>query len=44
MAVNVSNTKFIIFHTLGKHIDYIFKIFYDENEPDEQKPEVSKVG
>jgi hypothetical protein len=37
MAVNVSKTKFIIFHTRGKIIDDNIKILYDDNEPDQTK-------
>jgi hypothetical protein len=35
MAVNVSKTKFIIFHTRGKNIDPNLKLYYDDNEPNE---------
>jgi hypothetical protein len=36
MAVNVGKTKFIIFHTRGKHINPDLKLYYDDNEPDDQ--------
>jgi hypothetical protein len=39
MAVNVSKTKYMIFHTRGKPIDRTLKIFYD-NEPNELKPDL----
>jgi hypothetical protein len=39
MAVNVSKTKYIIFHTRGKPVDNTVKIFYNDNEPDESFPE-----
>jgi hypothetical protein len=39
MAVNVSKTKYIIFHTRGKPVDNTVKILYDDNEPDENFPE-----
>jgi len=39
MAVNVSKTKFIIFHTRGKPIDVNeCKIFYNDNEPNNNDP------
>ncbi len=33
MVVNVSKTKFIIFHTKGKNVDCNLKLYYDDNEP-----------
>ena len=33
MVVNVSKTKFIIFHTKGKNVDRNLKLYYDDNEP-----------
>ncbi len=39
MAVNVSKTKFIIFHTKGKPIiENEAKIFYNDNEPVQNDP------
>ncbi len=39
MVVNVSKTKFIIFHTKGKPVnDNECKIFYNDNEPDKNDP------
>jgi hypothetical protein len=38
MAVNVSKTKFIIFHTKGKIIDNDIHLTYDDNEPNENNP------
>jgi hypothetical protein len=38
IAVNVSKTKFIIFHTRGKPIDKTPKLIYDDNEPTEHNP------
>jgi hypothetical protein len=38
IAVNVSKTKFIIFHSRGKPINNTLKLIYDDNEPNEQKP------
>jgi hypothetical protein len=38
MAVNVSKTKFIIFHTRGKRVNDNIKILYDDNEPDMHDP------
>jgi hypothetical protein len=39
MAVNVSKTKFIIFHTRGKPINNNeCKIFYNDNEPNDNDP------
>jgi hypothetical protein len=35
MAINVSKTKFILFHTRGKNIEPNLKLFYDDNEPNE---------
>jgi hypothetical protein len=40
MAVNVSKTKFIIFHTRGKPIDKTLKLIYDDNEPTEHNPDL----
>jgi hypothetical protein len=40
MAVNVSKTKFIIFHTRGKRIDNNIKILFDDNEPDQTNPQL----
>jgi hypothetical protein len=40
MAVNVSKTKFIIFHTRGKNIDPSLKILYDDNEPNCNNPDL----
>ncbi len=39
MAVNVSKTKYIIFHTGGNPVGNTIKILYDDNEPDENVPE-----
>jgi hypothetical protein len=38
MAVNVSKTKFIIFHTKGKQVDNNIELTYDDNEPNQQDP------
>ncbi len=38
MAVNVSKTKFIIFHTKGKQVDNNIELTYDDNEPNQQNP------
>jgi hypothetical protein len=35
MAVNVGKTKYIIFHARGKHINPNLKLYYDDNEPNE---------
>jgi hypothetical protein len=40
MAVNVSKTKFIIFHTKGKKIPPNISLTYDDNEPDQNNPEL----
>ncbi len=40
MAVNVSKTKYIIFHTRGKNIDPNLKVYYNDNEPNENKPDL----
>jgi hypothetical protein len=40
MAVNVSKTKFIIFHTKGKRIPPNISLTYDDNEPDQNNPEL----
>ncbi len=40
MAVNVSKTKFIIFHTRGKNIDPSLKVFYDDNKPNNNNPDL----
>jgi hypothetical protein len=45
MAVNVSKTKFIVFHTKGKTIDNSISLTYDDNEPNQYDPNlVSSVG
>ena len=39
MAVNVSKTKFILFHTKGTKIDPIItRLFYNDNEPNQNDP------
>jgi hypothetical protein len=38
IAVNVSKTKFIIFHTKGNIINGNIQLVYDDNEPGEQNP------
>jgi hypothetical protein len=39
MAVNVSKTKFILFHTKGTKIDPITtRLFYNDNEPNQNNP------
>ncbi len=38
MAVNVSKTKFIIFHTKGKITDHSIHLTYDDNKPNENDP------
>jgi hypothetical protein len=35
MAVNVGKTKYIIFHARGKPINSNLKLYYDDNEPNE---------
>jgi hypothetical protein len=40
MAVNVSKTKFIIFHTKDKKIPPNISLTYDDNEPDQNNPEL----
>jgi hypothetical protein len=40
MAVNVGKTKYIIFHTRGKHIPPNLKLIYDDNEPNETNAEL----
>ena len=41
MAVNISKTKFIIFHNKGKKIDLNGQsIFFDDNEPNESDPQL----
>jgi hypothetical protein len=40
MAVNDSKTKYIIFHTRGKNIEPNLKVYYDDNEPNENKPDL----
>jgi hypothetical protein len=35
MAVNVSKTKYIIFHARGRPINPDLKLYYDDNEPNE---------
>jgi hypothetical protein len=42
MAVNVSKTKFIIFHTKGKNVDKSLKLLYDDNEPNQNDPDLIK--
>jgi hypothetical protein len=39
MAVNVSKTKFMLFHTRGKPIDQHIDITYDDNEPNCDDPQ-----
>jgi hypothetical protein len=38
MAVNVSKTKFIIFHTKEKKVDNNIELTYDNNEAYQQNP------
>jgi hypothetical protein len=38
IAVIVSKTKFIIFHTKGKQVDNNIELTYDDNEPNQQDP------
>jgi hypothetical protein len=38
MAVNVSKTKFILFHTKGKIVNPNIKLIYDDNEPHGNDP------
>ncbi len=39
MAVNVSKTKFILFHTKGTKVDPIAtRLFYNDNEPNQNDP------
>jgi hypothetical protein len=38
MAVNVSKTKFLLFHTKGKRIDNDIELTYDDNEPNNADP------
>jgi hypothetical protein len=38
IAVNVSKTKFLLFHTKGKRIDNDIELTYDDNEPDNADP------
>jgi hypothetical protein len=40
MAVNVGQTKYIIFHTHGKPINPDLKLYYDDNEPNESNDEL----
>jgi hypothetical protein len=40
MAVNVGKTKFIIFHTRGKHFDQSIQLTYDDNEPNMYNPDL----
>jgi hypothetical protein len=40
MAVNVGKTKDIIFHTRGKPINPDLKLYYDDNEPNENNDEL----
>lgn len=40
MAVNVGKTKFILFHTKGKHIDQHIELIYDDNEPNCNDPQL----
>jgi hypothetical protein len=42
MAVNVSKTKFIIFHTKGRVVDNNIQLIYDDNEPNENNPALIK--
>ncbi len=39
MAVNISKTKFMLFHTRGKPIDQHIDITYDDNEPNCDDPQ-----
>jgi hypothetical protein len=42
MAVNISKTKFILFHTRGSVIDNdICRIFYNDNEPGKNDPDLT---
>jgi hypothetical protein len=39
MAVNISKTKYIIFHNKGKNVNMIGKdVVYDDNEPQGADP------
>jgi hypothetical protein len=40
MAANVSKTKFIIFHTRGKHVHPNIKLLYNDNDPNTNSPEL----
>jgi hypothetical protein len=42
MAVNVSKSKFIIFHTKGRIINDNMHLIYDDNEPGENDPVLIK--
>jgi hypothetical protein len=42
MAVKVSKSKFIIFHTKGRIINDNMHLIYDDNEPGENDPVLIK--
>jgi hypothetical protein len=40
MALNISKTKYVIFHTKGKPVDHNLKLLYDVNEPNQHEPKI----